>query len=137
MNIKQALDGAIKKRVKGNTVSHGHCLQTVQDVLEDVGIKLPSRPASAYIFPSVCVKSQEFNQAYNMLVGNLGNINLKELPKWSILVWNKTKDHKHGHIEFVFEDDPSVNKTVSDYIQFDRSTYDCQKVPMAIFIPKF
>jgi hypothetical protein len=131
MDVRAKLEESFKRRVGTNSIPHHHCLQTVQDILEDAGIHT-RRVDHAYQFPSVCMNSQNFIDQYSRVLDIF--VDLKKQPKWTIVVWNKTKKNPSGHIEFIIEDDPKINRCGSDYIQFERKEYDHVKIPLAVYV---
>lgn len=114
---------------KPDFTSEGRCLASVENVLEKtLGIKA-KRPGSAYQFPIYYDRYSSFLKYYTKVSNKTP---LRDLPLGSIDVWNKTKDHPHGHIG-IKTAHPS--EFTSDYTQKTRTSYAGQTVPLALYTP--
>lgn len=112
-----------------STKSTGKCLWAVQNILDACGIKT-KRVESAYMFVDAVANDTNFFRYYEKI--NLPNPDFDKLIPGTIVVFNRTDYHKHGHIEIkVFG-----TAYVSDYKHLKRTQYAGQKQPMAIYIPK-
>lgn len=129
--IKNAYTEANKNNGgKPDYTSEGHCLAAVENMLEKtLGIKA-KRPASAYKFPAFYDGYSDFLKYYT----KVSNHNpLYSLPCGSIVVWDKTESHPHGHIEIKTKNPAQFT---SDYIQLTRVSYAGNTSPLAVYVPK-
>lgn len=114
----------------GWTIKPGHmCLAGVQNVLDAVGI-ITQRVNSAYMAEQVFDNNELFQA--NFTKSDIVNINYDSAPRGTIIIFDKTKTHPHGHIEIK----SYGTSWISDYKQLKRTQYGGQKTPKAVYYVK-
>ncbi len=118
-----------EKMYGGSNRSSRRCLEAVQNILDESGIKTDRVP-SAYMFVSAVKDDNLFKDYYFLTQYN--SFNFDKAKAGTIIVFNSEPGHPHGHIEIkVFG-----TAWVSDYKQLKRRFYGSQKVPFMVYVPR-